>query len=192
MLKTTYIGIGSNIGKSIKIIEKAISMILSQKNVFFKAISSIYITKPIGYINQPDFFNVVLCIKNSVLPVNLLKNLLEIEKKFGRKRSFKNAPRTLDLDILDYQKIEKKINSPVQLTLPHPRLHLRAFVLKPLIEIEKEFKIPGLGNASNYLENCHEQKIVCVNKRPKIKLIVNQKNFSLTIKRYISNISRKI
>ena len=192
MLKITYIGIGSNIGRSSNIIEKAISVILSQKKVFFKAISNFYITKPIGYKDQPDFFNVVLCIKTSMPPVFLLKSLLRIEKKFGRKRSFKNAPRTLDLDILDYQNIEKEINGPVKLTLPHPRLHTRAFVLRPLIEIEKEFNIPGLGRARNYLESCHEQKIVCINKKPKIKLIVNQKNFSHAIKRDISNISREI
>jgi len=98
--------------------------------------SSLYQSEPVGYENQPDFINAVAEILTEASPETLLKALLDIEQDFGRERPFPNAPRILDLDLLCYDDVEQKTDF---LSLPHPRMHLRGFVLLPLAEIS-----PGL------------------------------------------------
>ena len=105
--------------------------------------SSLYQSAPVGYDNQPDFINAVAEISTQLSPENLLDALLNIEIEAGRERPFANAPRVLDLDILLYDDL---ILHTKKLTLPHPRMHERAFVLLPLAEIAPDLVIPNGGN----------------------------------------------
>jgi 2-amino-4-hydroxy-6-hydroxymethyldihydropteridine diphosphokinase len=110
--------------------------------------SSLYRTAPIGHEAQPDFINAVAQLETGLPAERLLAEMQGIEKSHGRERSFKNAPRTLDLDLLLFG--DAKMSSP-QLTVPHPRMHERAFVLKPLLEIAPQLPFS--------LDACAGQKI---------------------------------
>lgn len=103
-------------------------------------------TAPVGYDNQPDFVNAVCSVRTSLDGVSLLAVLNRIEADFGRKRTFRNAPRTLDLDIIDFDGIS---SSDPHLTLPHPRAHERSFVMKPLAEILPDFVLGGHERAAD-------------------------------------------
>ncbi len=129
-----YIGIGSNLGDRKTYIESAIRELKKNKCIKFKRSSSIYETKPVSDIPQGRFLNGVLEVETTLRPLELLMLLNDIERRLGRKRSVKNAPRTMDLDILYYgdQKIEEK-----DLIIPHPRIKEREFVLKGLKELGK-------------------------------------------------------
>ena len=107
--------------------------------------SSLYRSAPVGYKEQPDFINAVAQIETALTPRMLLDELLAIERRHGRKRDFPNAPRTLDLDIVLYDEVV--LHEP-GLTIPHPRMHERAFVMLPLAEIAPDVMIPGRGPAS--------------------------------------------
>ena len=105
---------------------------------------------------QPDFINAVSALQTSLTPRALLDALLDIEVTFGRRRDFHHAPRTLDLDLLlfDMQTIETSA-----LHVPHPRMHLRAFVINPLVEIAPDCQIPGRGKAIAWLPAVSMQQI---------------------------------
>jgi 2-amino-4-hydroxy-6-hydroxymethyldihydropteridine diphosphokinase len=107
-----------------------------------QAVSSIYETDPVGYADQPHFWNIVVQIATSLQPVELLEHLLSIEQRMGRARSFRNAPRVIDLDILLYGDAVLDIPG---LKLPHPRMTERAFVLKPLVELDSSLRHPVSG-----------------------------------------------
>ena len=136
-----FIGIGTNIGGRYGNIAKAIELI--SKIAIIDRISSIYETEPEGYKDQPYFLNSVIKIKTNLEPEALLACLQNIEKEMGRKPSFKDAPRVIDLDILIYGDVV--LNKP-DLQIPHPRLHERSFVLVPLVEIAPELEHPILHN----------------------------------------------
>jgi 2-amino-4-hydroxy-6-hydroxymethyldihydropteridine diphosphokinase len=106
------------------------------------AISSLYETEPVGYVAQSRFLNAAVALETALTPADLLRALLGIERDLGRTRSFPNAPRTLDLDLL---LVDDVILYTPDLTLPHPRLHERAFVLVPLAEIAPELVHPVSG-----------------------------------------------
>ena len=112
-------------------------------NTRLDAISSLYRSAPVGHVGQPDFVNAVAAIGTTLSPRALLEALLEIEVRYGRVRDFPNAPRTLDLDIILYGDAE--IDEP-GLTIPHPRMHKRAFVLIPLAEIAPDATVPQRGS----------------------------------------------
>lgn len=122
----------------------------------FIAASSLYRTAPVGLKHQPDFINAVVELVAVSPAPTLLEALFEIEARFGRQRSIKNAPRTLDLDLLLYG---DELSDDPQLTLPHPRLHERAFVLAPLAEIAPQLVIPGRGPVADLLLRCADQQI---------------------------------
>ncbi len=122
----------------------------------FIAASSLYRTAPVGLKHQPDFINAVVELVAVSPAPTLLEALFEIEARFGRQRSIKNAPRTLDLDLLLYG---DELSDDPQLTLPHPRLHERAFVLAPLAEIAPQLVIPGRGPVAELLLRCADQQI---------------------------------
>src|SRR5580704_5195833 len=111
-------------------------------------VSSIYETAPWGKTDQPDFLNQVLLIQTEFSPEELLKGILSIEEKGGRKRTVKNAPRTIDIDILFYNDL---ILEKPGLTIPHPRIADRRFVLEPLNEISPEFIHPVIGKTIRQL-----------------------------------------
>ena len=134
-----YISLGSNLGNREENIRKAIALMREKCNIL--NFSSIYETEPIGYKEQDPFLNCVVKVETRLKPQELLDFILSIEKIFGRIRAFKNAPRTIDLDILFY---ENKVINHNGLIIPHPRLHERAFVLKPLKEIASNLVHPVL------------------------------------------------
>jgi 2-amino-4-hydroxy-6-hydroxymethyldihydropteridine diphosphokinase len=104
----------------------------------------------------PDFFNAVAALDTLLAPCELLAALQAIEQRFGRERPYRNAPRTLDLDLLLHGDVQ--LDSPT-LTLPHPRLHQRAFVLLPLLEIAPALDVPGLGALAGWLAASAGQRI---------------------------------
>ena len=111
-------------------------------------VSSLYETAPWGKTDQPDFLNQVLHIETSLRPEELLKAILYIEEQGGRKRTFKNAPRTIDIDILFYGRL---ILEEKGLTIPHPRIAERRFVLEPMNEISPEYIHPVIGKTIHQL-----------------------------------------
>lgn len=129
-----YIGIGSNLGNRRKYIEKAIEELDKVRSTKVRRTSSIYETDPVSGIPQGKFLNGVLEIETDLLPEELLKELNGVEEGLGRVRTLRNAPRTIDLDILYYG--DEKIKSK-NLIIPHPRLREREFVRKGLRELGK-------------------------------------------------------
>lgn len=118
--------------------------------------SGLYSSAPVGYLEQPDFINAVVKIETTLEPLALLQNMLALEQENGRTREFQNAPRTLDLDVLMYDDLQHHEHG---LTLPHPQMHKRAFVLQPLLEIAPGCVIPGIGKASAAMEQCRDQQL---------------------------------
>ena len=118
--------------------------------------SSLYQSEPVGYENQPDFINAVAEINTQLTPEALLDALLSIENEAGRERTFSNAPRVLDLDLLLYDDL---VLHTKKLTLPHPRMHERGFVLLPLAEIAPDLIIPNGGNVVKLAETYKNQGI---------------------------------
>ena len=108
-------------------------------------VSSLYETEPVGYLEQPAFLNAVVALDTEMAPVDLLRALLGIERDLGRTRSFPDAPRTLDLDLL---MVGDATLQTAELTLPHPRLHQRPFVLVPLAELVPEMMHPVSGQTT--------------------------------------------
>ena len=136
-VRSVFIAIGSNLGDRFKNIQLAKTELLYNKIIISKS-SSIYETLSWPNIKNPKFLNVVLKIKTSLNPVNLLNLCKKIEKSLGRKKSKRNSPRTCDIDILDY---DRRIMI-TRIYLPHPRMHQRNFVLIPLFEISKNWVHP--------------------------------------------------
>jgi 2-amino-4-hydroxy-6-hydroxymethyldihydropteridine diphosphokinase len=140
------IALGSNIGEPKANLDLAIALLKEATDV--KQISSYYITKPVGYQDQPDFLNAV-CIIESELPAMELLNMLQgIEKVMGRERTIKWGPRNIDLDIIQYGSL---LSNAEELTLPHPRAHERKFVLEPWHEIEPEAVLLTHGKIADLL-----------------------------------------
>jgi len=151
-----YVALGANLGDPLATIAAAMTALADIPSTRLLAASSPYRTAPVGLKNQPDFINAVVALETSIAPHDLLETLFAIEARFGRSRSIPNAPRTLDLDLLLYG---ETILEDAQLTLPHPRMHARAFVLAPLLEIAPDCRIPGLGAARALLDGCRGQHI---------------------------------
>ena len=143
-----YIGLGSNLEDPLSQIRQALVQLDSIPGTRVAARSSLYRTAPVGLVEQPGFINAVASVQTTLKPQALLAALLAIENRQGRRRTIRNAPRTLDLDLLLYG---EKIFDMEGLTLPHPRLHERAFVLAPLAEIAPGTIIPGRGRVEDLL-----------------------------------------
>ena len=118
--------------------------------------SRLYRSAPLGREAQPDFVNAVACLDTGLEPPRLLAELQAIEKRHGRERPFTDAPRTLDLDLLLYG---DEVIASTSLTVPHPRMHERAFVLRPLAEISPAVSVPGRGTATQLLRACVSQDV---------------------------------
>ena len=140
------IALGSNLAEPARQVRAALSALEAHPQIQIEKTSSLYVTAPVGYDDQPDFVNAVCSVRTSLDGVSLLAVLNRIEADFGRERTFRNAPRTLDLDIIDFDGISS--NDP-HLTLPHPRAHERSFVMKPLAEILPDFVLGGHGRAAD-------------------------------------------
>jgi 2-amino-4-hydroxy-6-hydroxymethyldihydropteridine diphosphokinase len=139
---TCYIGVGSNLGDRSKFIERAMEELKRAKGIRFNRSSSIYETEPVSDIRQGRYLNGVIEIETELGPEALLKELSRIEDALGRKRTVRNAPRTIDLDILYYggERVDKK-----DLVIPHPKIKEREFVLKGLRELGIPHLLKGAG-----------------------------------------------
>lgn len=142
---TAFVALGSNLEDPIAQVRAGLRELAALPGTRLVAASSLYRNPPAGYRDQPDFVNAVAQIETHLAPRELLNALLEIERRHGRARDFPNAPRTLDLDILIYG--EREILE-TGLTIPHPRMLERAFVLVPLAEIAPAAVVPGAGDVS--------------------------------------------
>jgi dihydroneopterin aldolase/2-amino-4-hydroxy-6-hydroxymethyldihydropteridine diphosphokinase len=138
---TVYIGIGSNLGDREKNCLHAIEL-LQQKGITVTKRSSLYETEPWGLKDQPYFINMVIEIETELEPEELLRKLKDIEREIGREESLKWGPRIIDLDILLFDDI---ILNEDTLKIPHPLMHERDFVLRPLCEIAPDKRHPVLG-----------------------------------------------
>lgn len=154
MKHTAFIGLGSNLADPAAQVTHALKALggLQQTRMLKK--SSLYRSAPVGYLEQPDFINAVAQLETELTPRALLDALLALEQACGRTREFCNAPRTLDLDILLY---DDMVHHEHGLTIPHPQMHLRAFVLQPLLEIAPDCVIPGVGKAAQAARQCSGQ-----------------------------------
>lgn len=151
---SAYIGLGANLDDPAAQVAYAFTELDRLAGTRLVARSSLYASAPVGYVDQPDFINAVAHLKTTLAPRALLAALLDIEQRHGRARSFRNAPRTLDLDLLLYGAAHFHED---QLTLPHPRMTERAFVLLPLTEIAPAITIPGHGRAADWIAACADQ-----------------------------------
>ena len=155
-----FIAVGSNLSSKLfgTPIQNCINAIeILKGKVEIDKVSKFYESEPIPKSDQPNYVNGVVSVKTSIPPINLLSELFNIEKLYKRKRNFKNEPRVIDLDLLCYHEIS--INSE-KLILPHPRMHLRKFVIKPICDINEEWKHPLLKiNAKKILKTLVNQKI---------------------------------
>jgi len=156
MIHIAYIGLGSNMANPSGQVLQAMQLIACIRETKVLARSSLYRSAPVGYLEQPDFVNAVVKIETTLAPIDLLACLLEIEQDRGRTREFQNAPRTLDLDVLLYDDLQHHENG---LTVPHPQMHKRAFVLLPLLEIAPRCEIPNIGQAVSALKFCSDQQL---------------------------------
>ena len=152
-----FIGIGSNLsssyGNRIKNINLAISFIQNNGIKLVKK-SSFYETFSQPNKNDPKFINVVISVETNLLPLDLLKIFISIEKKLGRERDKRNSPRTCDIDIIDYKKkVQYFKNEELELILPHKRMHDRNFVLFPLKEIASNWTHPETKKNIDFLIN---------------------------------------
>lgn len=134
------IALGSNLDDPEAHVNRGFDDIAALPDTRLLARSKLYRTKPVGYLDQPDFINACALVDTTLAPRELLDGLLDIERRHGRKREIPNGPRTLDLDIVLYG--EQVIDEP-GLTIPHPRAHEREFVLRPLRDVWPNFVIPA-------------------------------------------------
>lgn len=137
-----YLGIGSNLGDRQANFEKALAFLKEHEDIQILAASQVIETDPEGGAEQPKFLNGALKIKTDLLPLDLLTQLKMIERRLGRSKHELNTPRTIDLDILFYDDVV--ILEGKSLTLPHPRIANRSFVLKPLLELAPDLVHPRL------------------------------------------------
>jgi 2-amino-4-hydroxy-6-hydroxymethyldihydropteridine diphosphokinase len=151
-----YIALGSNLQQPVQQIERALQSIAALPKTELVRASSLYQTAPVGYANQPDFINAVAHVRTNLTPEALLQALLAIELQHGRERPFPNAPRVLDLDLLWY---ENTTQNTATLTLPHPRMHERGFVLLPLAEIAPDLILADKGRVADLAALCAEQGV---------------------------------
>jgi 2-amino-4-hydroxy-6-hydroxymethyldihydropteridine diphosphokinase len=163
----TFVALGANLGDPVRQIELALAELSALPHTLLVKHSGAYMSRPVGYSEQPDYVNAVARLSTRLSPRDLLDALLDIEQRHGRVRSFRNAPRTLDLDILLYDGL---VMDEPGLHLPHPRLHERAFVLVPFAEIAPETEIPGQGRIAELLAKLDGPDIVrlatCLTDKP--------------------------
>lgn len=142
------IALGTNMGDRYRNLCEAITLLNGHPSIELVQASSIYETDPVGYTDQDPFLNMVIEVKTELTPILLLDSCLQIEQQLGRKRIIRWGPRIIDLDILLYNQENMETE---KLFIPHPRLHERAFVLFPLLEISPNEKLPRTNQSLQYL-----------------------------------------
>ncbi len=151
MSVTAYVGLGANLGDPRHQLRAALEGLQALAAAGTLRRSRLYRTAPVGPTGQPDYLNAVAALETELEPLPLLRELLELERAAGRERRVRWGPRTLDLDLLLYD--DRCIESP-ELTLPHPRIPERAFVLLPLADLDPTLFIPGRGQVGALLADC--------------------------------------
>lgn len=141
-----FLGLGANLGDPVAQLAEAVGALRAVVEV--DAVSSVFRTEPVGFRDQPDFFNLVVAGSTPLEPAALLRAAQEVEARLGRVRTFRDAPRTIDVDVLAYG--ELVIRTP-ELALPHPGISARGFVLHPLAEIAPDWRHPVLGKTAREL-----------------------------------------
>ena len=155
-MTAAFIGLGANLGEPQRQVQQAFRELDAIPHTRVVRTSSLYRSAPLGYAEQPSFVNAVAQVETALPAERLLAELHAIETRHGRSRSFANAPRTLDLDLLLFG---NAILDAPGLKVPHPRMHERAFVLLPLVEIAENVAIPGRGTAKAFLDKCENQGV---------------------------------
>jgi 2-amino-4-hydroxy-6-hydroxymethyldihydropteridine diphosphokinase len=155
-MSLAYIALGANLADPVAQVRAGIEALAALPGARLLCASSLYRSAPVGIRGQPDFINAVAAAETALDAHALLAALFAIEARFGRRRDFPRAPRTLDLDLLLYD--TATIDTP-ELEVPHPRMHLRAFVLAPLLEIAPDCRIPGRGRADAWLSAVRTQRV---------------------------------
>ncbi len=138
-MSRVYIGLGSNIGDRLAFLRAAEADIAAIDDLFIVGKSGVYESEPVGMTDQDDFLNAVISVETTLPAERLLELLQDIELKHGRQRITRWGPRTIDLDMLLYDDLQQ--DGP-NLTLPHPRLRERRFVLEPMLELDPEVRLP--------------------------------------------------
>jgi 2-amino-4-hydroxy-6-hydroxymethyldihydropteridine diphosphokinase len=146
---TSYVGLGSNLGDREEYLRRALKLLRADPDIDVTGVSSVRETDPVGIVDQPRFLNAVARVETDLGPRRLLDRLLATERALGRRRDGPRlGPRTIDLDLLLYG--DEEIDEP-GLTVPHPRLAERLFVVEPLHELDPALVIPGQGPVSDLL-----------------------------------------
>jgi 2-amino-4-hydroxy-6-hydroxymethyldihydropteridine diphosphokinase len=148
-----YVGLGSNLGDRERTLRAAVEALAAEEGIEVVAVSTLRETEPVGVGEQPRFLNGAAELETTLTARELLDRLLAVEQRFGRIRiPGEHGPRTLDLDLLLYG--DEVIDEP-GLTVPHPRLHKRRFVLEPLAELAPSLVVPGRGDMESLLTGIH-------------------------------------
>jgi 2-amino-4-hydroxy-6-hydroxymethyldihydropteridine diphosphokinase len=150
-----FVGVGANLGDAASTVRAALQALYGLPDTRRVACSSLYRSAPVDAVG-PDFINAAAELRTTLSARDLLRRLQAIEDAFGRVRSVRHAPRTLDLDLLAHGDL---VLQSEDLTLPHPRAHLRAFVLVPLAEIDPRLSLPMVGPIGPWLERAAHQAI---------------------------------
>jgi 2-amino-4-hydroxy-6-hydroxymethyldihydropteridine diphosphokinase len=160
MTSLAYVGLGSNLGHPRRRLARALRALAQLPRTQLLAASGNYVSAPLGTPDvQPDYVNAVAMLRTALAPAAVLRQLVAVERRHGRRRppgGRRNAPRVLDLDLLLYGR--RRVSQP-RLVVPHPRMHERAFVLRPLLDIAPAVAIPGLGSARRWLPRTRGQRI---------------------------------
>ena len=156
MKNIAYLSIGSNMGDRLETFRRAFEILGNNPQIDLLSCSSLYETDPVGYTEQDCFLNAVIKVQTTLNPEELLKTCMDVEQELGRKREKRWGPRTLDLDILLYN--HENIESEI-LSVPHPRMHERGFVIIPLMELTPEIRLPNIDESlSELLEKSSDKK----------------------------------
>ena len=151
-----YIGIGSNQGDARAHVLRAFDELARLPGTRLEGRSALYRSEPVDAPGQPDYVNAAAGVDTDLSAAQLLAALQDLELRHGRERPTRNAPRTLDLDLLLYG---DSVFQSVMLTLPHARMHQRAFVLMPLLDLDPRLEVPGRGAARDLLARCAGQRV---------------------------------
>lgn len=151
-MSRVYIGLGGNLGDRMAHLQEALRGMAPY--IRLDAVSRVYGTDPVGFLDQGEFLNAVVRGETTLSPEDLLARLKAIEADMGRRPGPQNGPREIDLDVLLYDELVRDTPAPA---LPHPRMHERAFVLRPLADIAPEAVIPGQGTVRDLLSRLTEQ-----------------------------------